>query len=197
MAQSPLSPLTYGVRIACYSDNTYDTLPCPEAQACSVVGGVTRCSEALPECQPPERRDETVDLYFCLDEGSIGHCYNGNIIDEILCDVDSRCTTSGRVTRCVERTCLGPNGETIEGSTCLDESEVITCDDSGSVINRRRCGAQARCEGTQGRSRCVPEVPFDQFVSPIDNELIDEPRDAEMCRHDARTDIEFTVEPTD
>ena len=189
--------LNYGVRIACYSDNTYETVPCPSGQACSVAGGVTRCTATYSDCAPPERRGETVDLYFCLDERSIGHCYNGNVIDETLCSSDSLCVTSGELTRCLERVCLDPDGDIIEGSTCLNESEVITCDDSGAVLERARCGPRARCEGTQGQSRCVPETSSDQFTLTDDVDLSVESTDVEMSGHDAHIAVELDAEPVD
>ena len=167
-----------GFKLACYADSTIEEVPCPSGQICSVEGGDVHCRSPISNCATPSHNEEVIDHYLCLEGGGIGWCYNGNIINEVPCGLESECTTLGGLVHCAESACLNQEGHIVNGPICRSNVELIECDDNGVVISQIRCDEQEYCEGEPGHSRChIQEEAVTAGDSMMESDLNDSHND--------------------
>ena len=141
-----------GEVIYCSADNTYEFVDCPPGLVCSVQGGATQCVTPINGC-PISEAPNVIDQEVCLDNGSIGRCYNGNILEERFCDPQQTCMNIGGMPRCKDRDCIDEQGQINNGPRCLSVQERVVCE-RGLVTERLNCEAGSLCKEEMGSAQC-------------------------------------------
>ncbi len=147
--------ITGGDLLHCDAHGAPTRTACPAGQACSMVGGA--------HCEA-SRCPATGEQEICASATTIGHCFNGSVIDPRPCGANALCSTlSGTPPHCVSTVCVHDANEVpAQRPVCLADGRIAQCDGDGVLLPATSCPTGTRCvEATGGDvpgARCVPDV---------------------------------------